>query len=125
MEAVRAVYQAFTDGDLDRFVESLAADFVSQQSEAVPWRGSYRGRDGVREMFSMVAERAEATYEPSRFIEGEGFIVVAGNARIVPRITGEAATVRELHVWHVNDGQLLGLEVFLNAPAPLLAALGA
>jgi ketosteroid isomerase-like protein len=125
MEAVRAAYQAFTDGDLDRFVESLAADFVSQQSEAVPWRGSYRGRDGVREMFSMVAERAEATYEPSRFIEGEGFIVVAGNARIVPRITGEAATVRELHVWHVNDGQLLGLEVFLNAPAPLLAALGA
>jgi ketosteroid isomerase-like protein len=124
MEAVRAAYQAFTDGDLDRFVESLTTEFLSRQSAAVPWRGSYRGRNGVREMFSIVAERAEATYEPSQFIEGEGYIVVAGNARIVPRSTGEAATVRELHVWHVNDGQLLGLEVFLNAPAPLLAALG-
>jgi ketosteroid isomerase-like protein len=39
MEAVRAAYQAFTDGDLDRFVGSLAADFVSRQSAAVPWRG--------------------------------------------------------------------------------------
>ena len=68
----------------------------------MPWRGSYQGRDGVREMFSIVAERAEATYEPSQFIEGEGCIVVAGNARIMPLSTGEAATVRELHVWHVT-----------------------
>lgn len=75
-------------------------------------------------MFGIVAERAEATYEPSQFIEGEGCIVFTGNARIVPRSTGEAATVRELHVWNVNDGQLLSPEVFLNAPASLLAALG-
>jgi tetrahydromethanopterin S-methyltransferase subunit G len=36
MEAVRAAYQAFTGGNLDRFVESLAADVVSRQSAAVP-----------------------------------------------------------------------------------------
>jgi len=96
-EAVRAAYQAFTDGDLHRFVGSLAADFVSRQSAAVPWRGTYRGHDGVREMFAKVAERAEATYEPSEFIEGDDRVVVVGDARIVPRSTGEPATVRELH----------------------------
>jgi len=123
MEAVRAAYQAFTDGDLDRFVASLAPDFVSRQSAAVPWRGTYRGHDGVREMFGKVAERADATYEPSEFIDGDERIVVVGDARIVPRSTGAAAAVRELHVWQIEDGRLLGLEVFLNAPAPLLAAL--
>ena len=117
MEAVRVAYQAFTDGDLDRFVESLTTEFLSRQSATVPWRGSYRGRDGLREMFSIVAERAQATYEPSQFIEGEGCIVVAGNARITPWSTGEAAPVRELHVWHVEDRRLLSLEAFLNAPA--------
>lgn len=39
MEAVRAAYQTFTDSDLHRFVGSLAADYVSRQSAAVPWRG--------------------------------------------------------------------------------------
>ncbi|MGV9329458.1 nuclear transport factor 2 family protein [Streptosporangium sandarakinum] len=125
MEAVRAAYQAFTDGDLDRFIESLAPDFVSRQSIAVPWHGTYRGHDGVREMFGKVAEHADAVYEPSRFIEGDEHIVVVGDARLVPRSTGAATTVRELHVWQIKDGRLLGLEVFLNAPAPLLTALGA
>ncbi|MFE7618550.1 nuclear transport factor 2 family protein [Streptomyces sp. NPDC057496] len=124
MEAVQAVYQAFTDGDLDRFIESLDPDFVSRQSAAVPWRGTYRGHEGVREMFGKVAESADATYEPSRFIEGDEHIVVVGNARIAPRGADAATTVRELHVWRIRDGRLLGLEVFLNAPAPLLAALG-
>ena len=76
-----------------------------------------RARDGP-------GRSAEATYESSQFIEDEGCIVVVGNARIVPRSTGAAATVRELHVWYVDDGQLLVLEVFLTAPVPLLAAPG-
>jgi len=125
MAAVQVAYQAFVDGDLDRFVESLAPGFVSQQSAAVPWRGVYRGHDGVRQLFEKVAEHAEATYEPAELIEGDDRVVVVGNARITPRSTGEATAVRELHVWHVADGRLLGLEVFLNAPAPLLDALGA
>ena len=41
----------------------------------------------------------------------------------MPWSTGEAAIVRLLHVWHVNDGRLPGPEVSFNAPAPLLAAL--
>jgi len=43
MAKVRAAYEAFTSGDIDEFVALLAHDFVSQQSAAVPWRGSYRG----------------------------------------------------------------------------------
>ncbi|WP_219511394.1 nuclear transport factor 2 family protein [Nonomuraea ceibae] len=125
MEAVRAAYQAFTDGDLDRFIESLDPGFVSRQSTAVPWRGTYRGHEGVREMFGKLAERADATYEPAQFIESDEHIVVVGDARIAPRGTGAATPVRELHVWQVADGRLLGLQVFLNAPAPLLAALEA
>ena len=39
MEAVRAAYQAFTDGDLDRFLEPLTTEFLSRQSAVVPWRG--------------------------------------------------------------------------------------
>jgi hypothetical protein len=75
-------------------------------------------------MFSVVAERAEATYEPSQCSESEGCIVGAGSGRIVPRRTGEAHSVRELHMWHANDGHLRCLEVFPNSPAPLLAAHG-
>jgi uncharacterized protein len=124
LAAVRASYQHFADGDLDRFVESLAPGFVSEQSAAVPWRGVHRGHDGVRRMFGKVSERAEATFEPAEFIEGEDRVVVLGTARLTPRSTGETTVVRELHVWHVEDGRLRALTVFLNAPARLLADLG-
>jgi uncharacterized protein len=123
MEAVRAAYEAFTANDLERFVALLEPGFVSRQSDAVPWRGSYRGRDGVTELFGRVARRATAMYEPDEFIDGGDRIVVVGRARITPNPTGDPFDVRELHVWQVHEGRLLGLDVFLNAPAPLLAAL--
>ncbi|MGI5281915.1 nuclear transport factor 2 family protein [Nonomuraea polychroma] len=98
MQAVRAAYRAFADGDLDAFVRSLDPAFLSGQSAAVPWIGVCRGRHGVREMFGKVAERARATYQPEEFIEADDRIVVLGQARITPRRTGEEAQVRELHV---------------------------
>jgi uncharacterized protein len=125
MEAVRAAYQAFTANDPERFVALLEPEFVSRQSEAVRWRGTYRGPDGVIEMFGRVATRATATYEPGEVIDGGDRIVVVGRARITPKATGKPFDVRELHVWQVRQGRLMGLEVFLNAPAPLLAALDA
>jgi uncharacterized protein len=51
--------------------------------------------------------------------------VVVGRARTTPKATGKPFDVRELHVWQVRRGRLIDLEVFLNAPAPLLAALDA
>jgi uncharacterized protein len=86
MEAVRAAYQAFTANDPERFVALLEPEFVSRQSEAVRWRGTYRGPDGVTEMFGRVATRATATYEPGEVIDGGDRIVVVGRARItLPR----------------------------------------
>jgi glutaminase len=123
LAAVRAAYEAFSSGDLDRFIALLADDFRSRQSDAVPWRGTYRGHQGVREMFGRVAEHAAATYEPDEFIDGGDTIVVVGSARITPRTVGQSFDVRELHVWSVDGGQLRALDVFLNAPAPLLATL--
>ncbi|MER5497698.1 MULTISPECIES: hypothetical protein [unclassified Streptomyces] len=44
--------------------------------------------------------------------------------RAVHRAFTDGDLDRELHVRRIGDGRLLGLEVFLDAPAPLLAALG-
>ena len=125
MAKVRAAYEAFTSGDIDEFVALLAHDFVSQQSAAVPWRGSYRGPQGVRELFSRVAEHATASFEPEDFIDGGDRVVVVGRAQLIPQTTGQAFNVRELHVWHVHDARLQAMDVFLNAPVELLVALGA
>lgn len=85
MEAVRAAYQAFTANDPERFVALLEPEFVSRQSEAVPWRGTYRGPDGVTEMFGRVATRATATYEPGEVINGGDRIVVVVALASLPR----------------------------------------
>ncbi|QIS08659.1 nuclear transport factor 2 family protein [Nocardia arthritidis] len=121
--AVRAAYDLLDSGDLEGFLELLDPEFVATQSDAVPWRGSYRGPEEAREMFGRVGKFAEATYRADEFIDGGERIVVIGAATITPHLTGRPATVRELHVWRVRDGRLLGLDIFLNAPQNLLTEL--
>ncbi|BDT89530.1 nuclear transport factor 2 family protein [Nocardia cyriacigeorgica] len=123
MTAIHAVYDAFSTGDLDRFIDLLDPDFASRQSDAVPWRGTYHGRAGVRDMFSRVARSGSASFHPEEFIDGGDRVVVIGRAHITPHNTDRGFDVRELHVWRAQDGRLLSLDVFLNAPAPMLAAL--
>ncbi|OQS13847.1 hypothetical protein B0T36_17055 [Nocardia donostiensis] len=125
MTAVHTAYDAFATGELERFVELLDPGFVSRQSDAVPWRGDYHGRDGVREMFGRVARSGNATFRPDEFIDGGDRIVVVGHAHLIPHRTGQGVDIRELHIWHVHNGRLMSLDVFLNAPGPLLASLAA
>jgi ketosteroid isomerase-like protein len=56
--------------------------------------------------------------------EGER-VVAIGRARITARSTGQTFVIREVHVLTVRDGRLASIDVFLNAPAELLAALNA
>ena len=123
LAAVRAAYDAFATGDIEAFLGALAPDFTSTQSEAVPWRGTYRGRDAVRRMFEEVGRHATAGFDAQEFIDGGDRIVVVGTALLTPSGESTAHAVRELHVWGVRSGTLRSLDVFLNAPAPLLAAL--
>ena len=122
-QAVESAYQAFGDGDLARFTELLDPGFVSTQSEATPWRGRYAGPEAVRGMFDLVCQRAETRYRPEEFIDGRDRIVVLGQAEITPRTDRRRRIVREVHVWRVDSGRLLSLDVFLNAPEDLLHAL--
>jgi ketosteroid isomerase-like protein len=121
--AVRSAYAAFEAGDLDAFTALMCEDFVSTQSDAVPWRGSHVGESGVRAMFGQVGARASARYVPAEFIDGGDRIVVLGHAEITPVVDGRPRRVRELHVWGVHRGRLISLDVFLNAPQELLVAL--
>jgi uncharacterized protein len=124
-QVVEPAYEAFGRGDLDAFTALMDERFVSTQSDAVPWRGSHTGPVGVRSMFGMVGERARATYVPEELIDGADRTVVIGRAEITPLADGRPRAVRELHVWGVSSGRLTSLDVFLNAPGELLAALGA
>ena len=74
-------------------------------------------------MFDLVGQHASATFSPDELIDGGDRIVVIGRAEITPVVDVRPRVVRELHVWSVELGTLTGLDVFLNAPSDLLAAL--
>ncbi|WP_148571679.1 nuclear transport factor 2 family protein [Nocardioides caldifontis] len=123
VRAVEQAYRAFERGDLDGFTALMSDRFVSRQSDAVPWRGSHVGPAGVGSMFALVEQHARAAFSPDEIIDGGDRVVVIGRAEITPVTDGRPRVVRELHVWSVELGTLTGLDVFLNAPSDLLAAL--
>lgn len=126
LQTVRRYYRAFAEQDVPSALALLEPGFVSTQADSMPWRGVYRGHEGVSELFERLTPHvSEAEYEVEEFVEQGERVVAIGRARITARSTGETFVIREVHALTVRDGRLVSIDVFLNAPVELLAALDA
>jgi ketosteroid isomerase-like protein len=124
LETVHRYYRAFAEHDVPAALALLKPGFVSIQADSVPWRGVYRGHEGVAELFERLTPHvSEAEYEVEELIEQGERVVAIGRAHLTARSTGETFVIREVHALTVRDGRLASIDVFLNAPAELLAAL--
>jgi len=69
VEILRAVFQAFNDGDMERILQFMHPEFeavVPPELSAEP--DVYRGHDGVRRYFATFAEAMDdVRFEPERF----------------------------------------------------------
>lgn len=123
-EIVAEVYAAFHRKDLEAIVERVAPDAEIYQTERLPWGGRYRGVEGILAFLGRLAERVESEVSMDALFEAGDRVVQVGRTRGRVRSSGEPFDVREVHVWRLREGRIVGFEAHIDTPA-METALGA
>lgn len=123
---VEAAYEAFAQGDMDRFAGLMAPDIVWNEAEGNPYAdlNPYEGPEAVMSgLFSRLATEWESiTVTPSEYVVDGDRVVVFGRYDEVYKSTGERLDIPFVHSWTVADSKLAGFQQYTDT-AELVAAM--
>ena len=120
LAVVRAVYD-FLNG-LNPDGASLAdPEITIYQSEELPWGGSYSGLAEFQRFYQAVSRTIHSEVETETLYQAGDRVVQTGRTRGIARATGKPFDAREVHIWRVRNGRIIGLEVYVETPVLLEA----
>ena len=122
IETLRAGYDAFNRGDWEAVFQAASPDFELQTADRAPSPGIYRGREAMRFFEDLFEPFEEVMVEPEQFLENGDLIVVLVRVRSRPRGSSAVVDNRIAHLWTVQDGAIVRLQVFPDRSEALQAA---
>ena len=127
VDVVQQGYEAFGRGDIPGVLELLTDDveWTEQGPSVIPFAGTFRGREGIAEFFTLLDETLEfEQFEPRKFVGQGDTVVVLGYERDVVKQTGRGYEEEWAHVYTLRDGKI-ATGLFLEDTAGLVDALSA
>lgn len=124
LELARRVYECFANDDIAGVLSCLADDieWVLNGPSAIPYFGTFRGKEAVRAFFARVAAEEEILlFTPEQFIDGGDSVAVVGREECRARSTGKEFAVRWTHVYDCRGGKIVRWREFIDT-APMAAA---
>ena len=118
VKTVQELYTAFGRGDIPFILNALAEDVEWHEPPGgeAPFKGVYRGRDGVGQFFTWLAEAVEVeAFEPREFYPGNDAVVALGRYRFRSRKTGKAYETGWAMVWRFRDGKVARFEIYKDS----------
>ncbi len=117
-QVVQQGYALFMKGDIPSLLNTYSDDvefIFSGNPEINPISGTFRGKDQIRNFFSIVADNLQfETFEPREFIAQGDKVVVLGHDRGIAKATGESFEQDWVHVLTVQNGKISRLQGFLD-----------
>ena len=124
VKTVQELYTAFGRGDIPFILNALAEDveWYEPPGGEAPFKGTYRGREGVGQFFTWLAEAVEVeSFEPREFYAQGNTVVALGRYRFRARKTGKAYETDWTMVWRFRDGEVARFEVHKDSAAEAAA----
>jgi ketosteroid isomerase-like protein len=119
---LQEVYEAFTRRDLVAVLAALDEDITWVCPDVLPFGGTFRGHDGVRQFFAALPEHwQELRLEPEEFIDDGDVIVVPVRLRGVG--LGGLLESRALHLWRMRGSKAVSFREYPDT-ARVLQAIG-
>jgi ketosteroid isomerase-like protein len=124
IELLRKVYRAFARADRTAIRDLLAMEMEVRDRESQPDRAVYTGPEGFEKLIEANMEAfAELELEPEEFIAaGENSVVATLRQRVRGRQSGAEVECRVFHLWEVQAGKAVALEIFADKEKALRAA---
>lgn len=118
---VRAVYEAFREGNLDELRGMTTPDFVLRASSATDGK-EHHGPDAMGEVIQAIRDRWEDfRVQPLEFYEAGNCVLVLGT--ILTKARGDkglASTAGQ--VWTLDEGKIASMDAFLDSDSAIRAA---
>jgi uncharacterized protein len=121
---VEALYEGFRHRDMPAILELLAENVELEQSQELPWGGSFSGHDGARRFFGQLGSRVTSTLMFERLIDSGERVAAVGWTEGTVNVTGAAFRVPVVHLWRVRHGKIARAEFYIDQPR-MLSALAA
>jgi len=114
-------FKEFENGDLPHMMERFHddAEWISPESESVPFAGSFHGRREIERFFAeLVASTEPVRFVPTAFIAEDDKVVVTGEATWRIRSTGQSYDSLWVNVFILRDGKIIHTDAYYDtAPA--------
>lgn len=121
-QLVDRLYAATGVGDWETAEALLTDDFVAYESDAMPMAGAFRGKGGLRELYSLVMDMVDVNaLERTDLLTGEDMAI----AVITMRFAEPAEPVELCERFRFRDGQCCEIKPYYYDPAKFHAAVAA
>lgn len=121
---LRNAYEAFQRRDLP-FIFNLFDDASEiYQTEQLPWGGTYRGPQGVKEFFGKLLQHIDSQVDPKQFVEADERLVTISRLHGTTRASGKPFDLTAVHLWTFRNDKAIRFEVYVDTPDMLKALEG-
>jgi len=114
VEVVRQALDAYNSGDIARILALTHPDFeavIPAELSAEP--DVYRGHDGIRRYFESFRDAMdEIVFEVERYTDAGTAVLVEMRLTARGRLTSIAVEQRNVGVWTVRDGRVIGVRAY-------------
>lgn len=119
-QAIQEAYRMFQRGDIAGVLARCAddAEWVSPESDDIPFAGVFRGKQGIAVYFSQLGAHVQALrFEAREFIAEGDKVVVLGDATWQVKSTGRSFDTPWAHAFIMRDGKVIRFEAFADTAA--------
>ena len=118
-QLVQSLFEAFGRGDIPFILERVSPDcrWVTP-GRAIPYAGTYHGRDGAAQFFTRLAESEEfLAFEPREFIADGENVIALGYEKCRVRPTGKEASTDWSMLFRVRNGLVVEYRSWFDTEA--------
>jgi ketosteroid isomerase-like protein len=119
-QLVMQAYQFYKEKNI-KGILSLNDDkveWIGQESDYIPFAGSFHGKDQVAQFFSKLDQSQDALkFEPQTFIAEGDKVAVTGLSRWTVKATGQTYDSPWVHIFTIRNGKIVRFEMHSNTAA--------
>jgi uncharacterized protein len=122
IETTKRGYELFKQGDIATLVNEIVDDsctWISPgPSDKLPWAGTFRGKQGIADFFTRVAQNLDFTqFVPREMIEQDDTVVVIGTSSARAKKTGKTIEDDWVHVFKYKQGRMVFFQEYIDTAA--------
>ncbi len=117
-QTIRALYEAFSRGDIEAILSAMAEDVTWDCPGGAPYCGRRFGRDQVRHYFAELGRLVRLDeFDADEILEDGGKVVVLGRERATVKDSGSRFETAFAHVFTMRNGKVAAVHLFSDTHA--------